>query len=53
MKLVAEVVPGKLVEHEIAAIERPDEILPASFQDGDVRVGVEQQVTGPSPRISV
>ncbi|MGA3093412.1 MAG: ISKra4 family transposase [Terriglobales bacterium] len=30
MKLVAEVVPGKLVEHEIAAIERPDEILPAS-----------------------
>src|SRR6202041_2058396 len=30
MKLVAEVVPGKPIEHEIAMIERPDEISPAS-----------------------
>jgi hypothetical protein len=30
MKLVAEVVPGKPIEHEIATIERPDEISPAS-----------------------
>ena len=30
MKLVAEVVPGKPIEHEIAMIEPPDEISPAS-----------------------
>lgn len=30
MKLVAEVVPGKPIEHEIAMIERPDEISPAN-----------------------
>ena len=30
MKLVAEVVPSKPIEHEIAMIERPDEISPAS-----------------------
>jgi hypothetical protein len=30
MKLVAEVVPGKPIEHEIATIERADEISPAS-----------------------
>jgi hypothetical protein len=28
MKLVAEVVFGKPIEHEIAMIERPDEISP-------------------------
>jgi len=30
MKLVAEVVPGKPIEHEIAMIERPEEISPAN-----------------------
>jgi hypothetical protein len=30
MKLVAEVLPGKPIEHEIAMIERPDEISPAN-----------------------
>jgi hypothetical protein len=30
MKLVAEVVPGKPIEHEVATIERSDEISPAT-----------------------